>query len=153
MSACGEVDADLEALHASGLYSCECHLKEPTGTVIDFLASSAQGPIYPKEVVDEAGKDQIKRFVGTELSQFVEYLPDRHTRFKRSRTITHPTEIVSLAFMLAIKGVGNRLFYRWLEQDGKAGFPICQNALACFDCSKLSVIGLSVSWQNQPALV
>jgi peptide/nickel transport system substrate-binding protein len=75
---------DLEALQATGPHAFEIRLKEPNGATIDFLASIAQGPvIYPKEVVEEAGKDQIKRFIGTGPYQFVEYLPDRHIRLKR----------------------------------------------------------------------
>jgi len=75
---------DLEALQATGPYAFDIRLKHANGAVIDFLASLAQGPvIYPKEVVEEAGKDQIKRFIGTGPYQFVEYLPDRHIRLKR----------------------------------------------------------------------
>jgi peptide/nickel transport system substrate-binding protein len=75
---------DLEDLQATGPHSFEIRLKQPNGATIDFLASIAQGPvIYPKEVVEEAGKDQIKRFIGTGPYQFVEYLPDRHIRLKR----------------------------------------------------------------------
>jgi peptide/nickel transport system substrate-binding protein len=75
---------DLEALQATGPYAFEIRLKQPNGATIDFLAGIAQGPvIYPKEVVEEAGNDQIKRFIGTGPYQFVEYLPDRHTRLRR----------------------------------------------------------------------
>ena len=75
---------DLDALQATGPHAFEIRLKQPNSAVIDFLASIAQGPvIYPKEVVEEAGKDQIKRFIGTGPYQFVEYLPDRHIRLKR----------------------------------------------------------------------
>jgi peptide/nickel transport system substrate-binding protein len=75
---------DLEALQATGPHTFEIRLKQPNGATIDFLASIAQGPvIYPKDVVEEAGKDQIKRFIGTGPYQFVEYLPDRHIRLKR----------------------------------------------------------------------
>jgi peptide/nickel transport system substrate-binding protein len=75
---------DLEDLQATGPHSFEIRLKQPNGATIDFLASIAQGPvIYPKAVVEEAGKDQLKRFIGTGPYQFVEYLPDRHIRLKR----------------------------------------------------------------------
>jgi peptide/nickel transport system substrate-binding protein len=75
---------DLDTLQATGPYSFDIRLKAQNGAVIDFLASIAQGPvIYPKEVVEEAGKDQIKRFIGTGPYQFVEYLPDRHIRLQR----------------------------------------------------------------------
>jgi peptide/nickel transport system substrate-binding protein len=75
---------DLEDLQATSRHSFEIRLKQPNGAAIDFLASIAQGPvIYPKDVVEEASKDQIKRFIGTGPYQFVEYLPDRHIRLKR----------------------------------------------------------------------
>ena len=75
---------DLQDLKATGPHTFEIRLQQPNGATIDFLASIAQGPvIYPKEVVEEAGKDQIKRFIGTGPYQFVEYLPDRHIRLKR----------------------------------------------------------------------
>jgi peptide/nickel transport system substrate-binding protein len=75
---------DLAAIEATGPHALEIRLKQPNGATVDFLASLAQGPvIYPKEVVEEAGKDQIKRFIGTGPYQFVEYLPDRHIRLKR----------------------------------------------------------------------
>jgi peptide/nickel transport system substrate-binding protein len=84
---------DLDTLQATGPYSFEIRLKEQNGAVIDFLASIAQGPvIYPKEVVEEAGKDQIKRFIGTGPYQFVEYLPDRHIRLKRFDKYSARTE-------------------------------------------------------------
>jgi hypothetical protein len=34
-----------------------------------------------------------------------------------------PSEIVTLSFMFAIKGVGNRSFYRWLKRDWTGCFP------------------------------
>jgi peptide/nickel transport system substrate-binding protein len=78
---------DLEELKATGPQSFEIRLKQHNGATIDFLASLAQGPvIYPKEVIEEAGKDQIKRFIGTGPYQFVEYFPDRHIRLKRFET-------------------------------------------------------------------
>jgi hypothetical protein len=42
---------------------------------------------------------------------------------KHPQASLYPSEVVTLAFMFAIKGVGNRPFYRWLERDGKPWFP------------------------------
>jgi hypothetical protein len=42
---------------------------------------------------------------------------------KHAQSSLYPSEVVTLAFMFAIKGVGNRAFYRWLERDWKALFP------------------------------
>jgi len=35
----------------------------------------------------------------------------------------YPSEVTTLALLFAIKGVGNRAFYRWLERDFKPLFP------------------------------
>jgi len=42
---------------------------------------------------------------------------------KHSQAALYPSEIVTLAFMFAIKGVGHRPFYRWLVRDGRPLFP------------------------------
>jgi hypothetical protein len=42
---------------------------------------------------------------------------------KHAQAALHPSEIVCLAFMFAIKGVGNRPFYRWLRRDFEPLFP------------------------------
>ena len=35
----------------------------------------------------------------------------------------YPSEVVTLAFLFAIKGVGNRAYYRWLKRDWLGLFP------------------------------
>jgi hypothetical protein len=42
---------------------------------------------------------------------------------KHSQANLYPSEIVTLGILFALKGVGNRAFYRWLERDWKALFP------------------------------
>jgi hypothetical protein len=42
---------------------------------------------------------------------------------KHPQASLYPSEVVTLAFMCAIKGVGNRAFYRWLQRDGREYFP------------------------------
>jgi hypothetical protein len=42
---------------------------------------------------------------------------------KHSQASLHPSEVVTLAFIFAIKGVGNRPFYRWLRRDFHEMFP------------------------------
>ncbi len=42
---------------------------------------------------------------------------------KHSQALLYPSEVVTMAFLFAIKGVGNRAFYRWLTNDGKPLFP------------------------------
>lgn len=38
---------------------------------------------------------------------------------KHSQANLYPSEVVTLAILFALKGVGNRAFYRWLERDYK----------------------------------
>ena len=42
---------------------------------------------------------------------------------KRPDAKLHPSEVVTLALLFAIKGVGTRAFYRWLWRDYHAWFP------------------------------
>lgn len=42
---------------------------------------------------------------------------------KHSQAVLWPSEIVTLGMLHALKGVGNRAFYRWLEQDYRGLFP------------------------------
>ncbi|MCA1705360.1 MAG: transposase [Actinobacteria bacterium] len=42
---------------------------------------------------------------------------------KHPQSALYPGEIVTLALLFAIKGVGNRAFYRWLTRDWLALFP------------------------------
>jgi hypothetical protein len=36
---------------------------------------------------------------------------------KHPQASLYPSEVVTLAFLFALKGVGNRTFYRWLTRD------------------------------------
>jgi hypothetical protein len=42
---------------------------------------------------------------------------------KRSDAKLYPSEVVTLALLFALKGVGNRAFYRWLKRDYLELFP------------------------------
>jgi hypothetical protein len=42
---------------------------------------------------------------------------------KRPDAKLYPSEVVTLALLFAIKGVGGRAFYRWLQRDYAAWFP------------------------------
>jgi hypothetical protein len=42
---------------------------------------------------------------------------------KRSDAKLYPSEVVTLALVFALKGVGNRAFYRWVTRDYQALFP------------------------------
>ncbi len=42
---------------------------------------------------------------------------------KHPQAKLHPSEVVTIAFLFALKGVGNRAFYRWLKRDYPELFP------------------------------
>jgi hypothetical protein len=42
---------------------------------------------------------------------------------KHPQALLYPSEVVTLAFLFALKGVGNRAFYRWLNRDFQHLFP------------------------------
>jgi hypothetical protein len=42
---------------------------------------------------------------------------------KHAQAAFFPSEVVTLALLFAIKGVGNRAFYRWLQRDWRPLFP------------------------------
>src|SRR4029450_7092603 len=57
------------------------------------LARPNNGPvIYPKELVDAAGDNQMKEFIGTGPYRFVEHKPDRHVKVARFKDYAAPTD-------------------------------------------------------------
>ena len=42
---------------------------------------------------------------------------------KPSQASLYPSEVVTVGLLFALKGVGNRAFYRWLTRDGQPLFP------------------------------
>jgi hypothetical protein len=42
---------------------------------------------------------------------------------KHSQASLYPSEVVTIAILFALKGVGNRAFYRWLRRDYRHWFP------------------------------
>ena len=42
---------------------------------------------------------------------------------KHSQASLYPSEVATLALLFALKGVGNRAFYRWLKRDYRPLFP------------------------------
>lgn len=42
---------------------------------------------------------------------------------KHAQAVLWPSEVVTLGLLHALKGVGNRAFYRWLTRDYRALFP------------------------------
>jgi peptide/nickel transport system substrate-binding protein len=75
---------DVERVTARDAYTVELRLREPNGLVPLALAIPSQGAVvYPREIIDEAGGGQIRRFIGTGPYCFVEHLPDVHIRLER----------------------------------------------------------------------
>ena len=42
---------------------------------------------------------------------------------KHTKANLYPSEVVTIALLFALKGVGNRAFYRWIENNYKSLFP------------------------------
>lgn len=42
---------------------------------------------------------------------------------KHSQALLYPSELVTMGLLFALKGVGTRAFYRWLERDYRSLFP------------------------------
>jgi hypothetical protein len=51
---------------------------------------------------------------------------------KHSQANLYPSEIVTLALLFAIKGVGNRAFYRWIKRDFLPLFPLLPDRTRLF---------------------
>src|SRR5438034_6474229 len=81
----------VEAVEAKDAQTLVIHLKEPSGSLIYALASSYLA-IHPKSVVDAAGDQQIKEYIGTGPFRFVEHKPDRHIRLARFKEYSARTE-------------------------------------------------------------
>ena len=75
---------NVQAIQAKDRYTVELRLAGPSGIVLSALANANQFPaIYPKEVVEAAGDQPVREFIGTGPFRFVERIPDRHTRLAR----------------------------------------------------------------------
>lgn len=78
-----ELLAQTASLFAPDRYTIEMKLREPNTLVAATLAYPGQwAAIYPKDVIDEAGTGQIRRFIGTGPYRLVEHIPDRHIRLE-----------------------------------------------------------------------
>src|SRR2546422_7257803 len=75
---------NVEDLEAKDPYTVAMYLKEPTGALLMALARPNNGAaVYPREIVDAAGEQQISQFVGTGPYRFVEHKPDRYIKLAR----------------------------------------------------------------------
>jgi peptide/nickel transport system substrate-binding protein len=72
----------IEAVEAKDPHVLVIHLKEPSGSLLYSLASPYLA-IHPKSVLDAAGDQPVKEYIGTGPFRFVEHKPDRHIRVAR----------------------------------------------------------------------
>jgi peptide/nickel transport system substrate-binding protein len=77
-----ELFTRVESLQALDQYTVQLRLKEKYALVLPLLRSMSAA-IYPKEVVDEAGEGEVKRFIGTGPSQLAEHQPQRIIKLVR----------------------------------------------------------------------
>jgi peptide/nickel transport system substrate-binding protein len=83
----------VEAVEAKDPYTVVIHLKEPSGSLLYGLGRPNNGAaIYPKSVIDAAGENQVKEFIGTGPYRFVEHRPDRHIRLARFKEYVARTD-------------------------------------------------------------
>ena len=81
----------IEAVEAKDPYTIVIHLKEPSGSLLYALATPNLA-IHQKSVVDAAGDQPIKEYVGTGPFRFVEHKPDRHVRLARFKEYVARTD-------------------------------------------------------------
>ena len=75
---------NVEGLEAKDPYTVAMYLKEPSGALMMGLARPNNGAVvYPKEIVDAAGDNPVKEYIGTGPYRFVEHRADRHVRLAR----------------------------------------------------------------------
>src|SRR3989449_8730094 len=74
----------VEGLEAKDPYTVAMYLKDTSGALLMGLARPNNGAVvYPKEIVDAAGDNQVKEVIGTGPYRFVEHKPDRHVKLVR----------------------------------------------------------------------
>ena len=62
-------------------------------------------------------------FITELFCQVDDQMPDQQ---KHSQARLWPSEVVTLGLLHAIKGVGNRAFYRWLSSNHRELFPVAE---------------------------
>jgi peptide/nickel transport system substrate-binding protein len=84
---------NVEGLEAKDPLTVALYLREPSGAVLMGLARPNNGAVvYPKEIVEAAGDNPVKEYVGTGPYRFVEHKPDRHVRLARFKEYAARTE-------------------------------------------------------------
>ncbi len=84
-------------------------------------------------------------FITALFSQVDDHLPDLP---KHPYASLWPSEVVTLGLLHALKGVGNRAFYRWLTKDYRALFPRLPERTRLFRLLDIAPCGRTL--QHQP---
>src|SRR5205814_9407497 len=75
---------NVEGVEAKDASAVAMYVKDTSGALLMGLARPNNGAvIYPKEIVDAAGDNQVKEYIGTGPYRFVEHKPDRHVKLAR----------------------------------------------------------------------
>ncbi|MGH7354845.1 MAG: ABC transporter substrate-binding protein [Candidatus Rokuibacteriota bacterium] len=83
----------VEGVEARGPYTVVMYLKEPSAVVLMGLARPNNGAVVmPREIVEAAGDNPVKEYVGTGPYRFVEHKPDRHVKLTRFKDYTARTD-------------------------------------------------------------
>jgi peptide/nickel transport system substrate-binding protein len=84
---------NVEGVEAKDPYTVAMYLKDNSGALLMGLARPNNGAvIYPKEIVDAAGDNAVKEFIGTGPYRFVEHKPDRHVKLARFKDYAARTD-------------------------------------------------------------
>ena len=62
----------------------------------------------------------------------------------------HPSELVTLGLLFALKGTGSRAFYRWLSNNYRHWFPKLPERTRLFRLLPPILRGPSTSWPTRP---
>jgi peptide/nickel transport system substrate-binding protein len=84
----------IEAVEAKDTHTLVIHLKEPSGSLLYALASPYLA-IHQKSVIDAAGEQPIKEYIGTGPFRFVEHKADRHIRLARFQEYSARLEVAN----------------------------------------------------------
>ncbi len=91
--------AAMDGIDAAGDYGLKIRLKRPYASLPATLAHWGQAAaIMPKEVIEAAGTDQVKEFIGTGPYKFVEWKQDQHiklTRYDGYQPRSEPASFIS----------------------------------------------------------
>src|SRR5262249_54950077 len=84
---------NVEGVEAKDPYTVAMYLKDSSGALLMGLARPNNGAvIYPREIVDAAGDNAVKEYIGTGPYRFVEHKPDRHVRLARFKEYAAGTD-------------------------------------------------------------